>query len=136
MRWKIETFHKILKSGCKAEESKLRTSERLTNLVAVLYLVGWRVFWLTMSNRAAPMDPATQVLTPLECDILDQLVHHDQNSSPPPTISFYLTKLARLGGYLARASDPPPGNMVIWRGMSRLTEIHLGVLMSSKLMGN
>jgi len=23
-RWKIETFHKILKSGCKAEESKLR----------------------------------------------------------------------------------------------------------------
>src|SRR3954464_60952 len=25
LRWKIETFHKILKSGCKAEESKLRT---------------------------------------------------------------------------------------------------------------
>jgi hypothetical protein len=25
LRWKIEVFHKILKSGCKAEESKLRT---------------------------------------------------------------------------------------------------------------
>ena len=25
-RWKIETFHKILKSGCKAEEAKLRTA--------------------------------------------------------------------------------------------------------------
>ena len=24
LRWKIETFHKILKSGCKAEESKLQ----------------------------------------------------------------------------------------------------------------
>jgi hypothetical protein len=24
LRWKIEVFHKILKSGCKAEESKLR----------------------------------------------------------------------------------------------------------------
>jgi len=36
MRWKIETFHKILKSGCKAEESKLRTAERLINLIAVL----------------------------------------------------------------------------------------------------
>ncbi|XAV88461.1 MAG: transposase [Candidatus Symbiodolus clandestinus] len=35
MRWKIETFHKILKSGCKAESSKLRTAERLTNLIAV-----------------------------------------------------------------------------------------------------
>ena len=34
MRWKIEVFHKILKSGCKAEESKLRTAERLANLMA------------------------------------------------------------------------------------------------------
>ena len=31
MRWKIETFHKILKSGCKAEESRLRTAARLAN---------------------------------------------------------------------------------------------------------
>ena len=36
MRWKIETFHKILKSGCKAEESRLRTAARLANLIAVL----------------------------------------------------------------------------------------------------
>jgi hypothetical protein len=35
MHWKIETFHKILKSGCKAEESRLRTADRLTNLIAV-----------------------------------------------------------------------------------------------------
>nr|WP_316188191.1 transposase [Bradyrhizobium sp. SZCCHNS1050] len=37
LRWKIEVFHKILKSSCKAEESKLRTAQRLTNLIAVLY---------------------------------------------------------------------------------------------------
>ena len=30
MRWKIETFHKILKSGCRAEDSRLRTAERLS----------------------------------------------------------------------------------------------------------
>jgi hypothetical protein len=35
MRWKIETFHKILKSGCHAEESRLRTAERLANLISV-----------------------------------------------------------------------------------------------------
>lgn len=34
LRWKIEVFHKILKSGCKAEISKLRTAERLVNLLA------------------------------------------------------------------------------------------------------
>jgi hypothetical protein len=34
-RWKIEVFHKILKSGCRVEESGLRTAERLVRLVAV-----------------------------------------------------------------------------------------------------
>jgi hypothetical protein len=31
LRWKIEVFHKILKSGCKVEDSGLRTAERLIN---------------------------------------------------------------------------------------------------------
>jgi hypothetical protein len=46
MRWKIETFHKILKSGCRAEESKLRTAERLVNLISVFCILSWRVFWV------------------------------------------------------------------------------------------
>jgi hypothetical protein len=33
------------------------------------------------------------------------------------TLSRYLTKIARLGGYLARTKDPPPGNTVMWRGL-------------------
>ncbi len=41
-----------------------------------------------------------------------------------------------LGGYLARATDPPPGNMVIWRGLSRLNDIQLGFALAAKLMGN
>ena len=51
MRWKIEVFHKILKSGCKAEESKLRSSERLVNLISIFCIIGWRIFWLTMLHR-------------------------------------------------------------------------------------
>jgi hypothetical protein len=41
-----------------------------------------------------------------------------------------LIKIARLGGYLARASDPPPGNIVIWRGLTRLADIKLGATLS------
>jgi hypothetical protein len=41
-------------------------------------------------------------------------------------LSHYLTKIARLGGYLARATDPPPGNTAIWRGLSRLRDIEMG----------
>src|SRR4051795_11114519 len=42
------------------------------------------------------------------------------------TLSHYLTKIARLGGYLARAADPPPGNAAMWRGLARLRDIEPG----------
>jgi hypothetical protein len=31
--------------------------------------------------------------------------------------------IAKLGGYLARVKDPPLRNMVIWRELTRLTDI-------------
>ncbi len=74
MRWKIEVFHKILKSGCKAEESKLRSSERLANLISIFCIIGWRVFWLTMLHRAEPNLPPTVALDPTEIFLLDELV--------------------------------------------------------------
>jgi hypothetical protein len=49
-----------------------------------------------------------------------------ENGSDQPTVGDFLTRLARLGGYLNRKHDAPPGNMVLWRGMGRLTDIHLG----------
>lgn len=127
MRWKIEVFHKVLKSGCRAEDAKLRTAERLANLVAMFCIVGWRVLWLTMIARTAPQAHPTLALTTSEITILDQLVSNSGNrGTPPRSLSFYLTKLARLGGYLARTNDPPPGNTVIWRGLRRLNDILLG----------
>jgi hypothetical protein len=42
-----------------------------------------------------------------------------------------MTQLARLGGYLARVGDPPPGNTVIWRGFSRLRDIEIGARIMS-----
>lgn len=56
-RWKIELFHKVLKSGCRAEAARLRTAERLTKLIAVFSVIAWRCFWTTMIARAAPQGP-------------------------------------------------------------------------------
>ena len=130
-RWKIEVFHKILKSGCRAEEARLRTAERLVRLIAVFCILGWRIFWMTMMRRAAPDAAATIVLTKVEIALLDRLVP-DKNQAPPSagTLSSYLTKVAHLGGYLARTKDPPPGNTVMWRGLSRLTDINLGFMLA------
>jgi hypothetical protein len=138
MRWKIEVFHKILKSGCKAEDAKLRTAERLANLLAVFCILSWRVLWLTTLNRTAPDASPKMASTDIEIGLLDQLVNDAGNRRcRPGTLAFYLTKLARLGGYLARASDPPPGIIVIWRGLSRLTDIEMGAeIGASCFVGN
>ena len=137
MRWKIEVFHKILKTGCKAEESKLRTAERLANLISVFCILSWRVFWMTMMNRSAPQAPAKLALTKTEIRLLDHPIEDaGKGRSQAKTLCHYLTKIARLGGYLARASDPPPGNMVMWRGLSRLTDIELGATIGAKFVGN
>ena len=135
LRWKIEVFHKVLKSGCKAEESRLRTAQRLTNLIALFCIIAWRVFWMTMLNRSNPNGPPSLMLTKIELALLDQAV---PDNAPPlhKTLTYYLNKIARLGGYLARASDPPPGNMVMWRGMTRLTDIRFGAMIGAGLVGN
>ena len=137
LRWKIETFHKILKSGLKAEEVRLRAAERIVNLIAILCLLSWRIFWMTMINRTMPEATPELALTPTEIYLLDHLVNDKPGPAPSGnTLSLYLTKLARLGGFLARAKDPPPGNTVMWRGLTRLTDIQLGFILGAQLVGN
>jgi hypothetical protein len=79
LRWNIETFHKNLKSGCKAEESKLGTAERLVNLVSIFCILAWRNYWMTMINRSTSKAPPKLVLTDNEIEILDRVVK-DKNS--------------------------------------------------------
>jgi hypothetical protein len=49
-------------------------------------------------------------------------------------LSHYLIKLAQLGGYLARSSDPPPGNETIRKALTRLVDIQLGVIMGAEIV--
>ncbi len=81
-----------------------------------------------MMNRVAPATSPLVALTDVETQLLDTLLP-ERPKRHKATLSTYLIKIARLGGYLARANDSPPGNMVMWRGLSRLTDIELGFLM-------
>jgi hypothetical protein len=115
-----------LKSGCKAEESKLRTAERLVNLIALFCILAWRIFWMTMLNRSTIALPIDTVFSETEQQLLDNLVPDRRADQLTRSLSTYIIKVARLGGYLARKNDAPPGNTVMWRGLSRLTDIVLG----------
>lgn len=122
LRWKVEVFHKVMKSGCRAEAARLQTAERLVKFLALVSVISWRIFFLNMSARAKPDASPDSVLTVIEINALDQI----DAARPRPRIqrrslAEYLLQVAMLGGYLARAHDPPPGNTLVWRGLTRLS---------------
>lgn len=123
-RWKIEIYHKILKSGCQVERSQLAKVERLLPLLALYSIIAWRLMWMTYIARHNPEAPCTTILAPPEWQALYAYTH--KTTLPPaqvPTVADAILWIARLGGYLARRRDGPPGVTVIWRGWQRLSDI-------------
>jgi len=124
IRWEIEVYHKILKSGCHVEKSQLAKADRIRPLIALYCIIAWRLFWLTHMTRHEPDAPCTVVLTDHEWRSL-YAYHHKSNRTPDalPTVAQVTLWIAQLGGFLARKSDGHPGVTVIWRGWTRLQDI-------------
>jgi len=128
---RVELYLKVRR----AEDAKLRTAERLVNLLAIYCVLSWRMFWMTMINRTAPTASPDIALTKNEIDLIDRIVIQRTGQPPPRELSSYLTQIARLGGYLARERDPPQGNTVIWRGWSRLMDMKQGIDLAGRTCG-
>jgi hypothetical protein len=122
LRWKIETFFQTLKTGCRIEELRLATADRLANCIALCCVVAWRVSWLAMLSREVPKTPPNAAFTEAERCMLERSTPANKLKGPHD-MDFYVRAVARLGGYLDRASDAPPGTTVIWRGLSRLADL-------------
>jgi hypothetical protein len=85
-----------------------------------------------MLNRTKSKAKSSLVFTEDEMKILDRCSKYKFNCK---SLSDCILQLAKLGGYLARKSDPPPGNMVLWRGLTRLIDIQLGYTMAIENCG-
>jgi len=118
LRWLIEDFHLTLKSGCKVEETQLKTAERIEELAAVLSAVAVRILQLRQRARTQPDSPCTDILSEDEWRVLWMYVHDRAVPSglPPPTIREAARMIGRLGGHLGRKSDGMPGVRVLWKG--------------------
>jgi hypothetical protein len=97
----------------------------LANCIALACITTWRIFWMTMLRRAEPNCAPAAIFADTE------LVVHERTTpalkqGQTRDLDFYLTAVARLGGYLARRHDPPPGTIVLWRGFSRLADLVIG----------
>jgi hypothetical protein len=128
-RWRIEEWHRILKSGCRVEEHQHQTGERLQRAIALDVVLAWRIQLLVLLGRAVPELPCDIFFDTWEVKVLEALrqpkshnkVDQAGKGKQPLGLGEAVTLVAQLGGYLARGSDPPPGAECLWKGMSRLS---------------
>jgi hypothetical protein len=127
LRWRIEIFHKILKSGLKVEACRLGTGDRLMRFLTVMSVIAWRIFYITLMSREDPQLPCVCVLADEEWKVLYSKIHRTKDyPSTPPTIREAVRWIAQLGGFLGRKSDGEPGPMTLWRGWKRLVDLTEG----------
>jgi len=115
-RWTIEDWHKVLKTGCRIEERRLETWERMEVLLSVYSVIAWKVLELRELARGESHHSPDVLLTETERSILEtkfpELTANGAKS--------YAIAVAKIGGYLDRSSDPPPGWETMWKGLKTL----------------
>jgi len=122
-RWGIETWHKVLKSGCKVEDCLLEEAERLKRYLTLFSIIGVRLMHVAFLARARPDLPAIEVFSAVEIQVLHLRVTKAlPPAAQPPTLREVVRMLGKLGGHLGRKGDGEPGVLVLWRGWMRLYE--------------
>ena len=121
LRWSIECYHRVLKSGCKVEDCRLENYDRLQKYLTLKSIIAYRLYMMTLINRTDPNSSCELILSTHEWRALVCLSSKKPPSSTPPTINEAVKMIAKLGGFLGRKSDGDPGPMSIWRGWEKLT---------------
>jgi len=119
LRWRIEDWHRVIKSGCKIEELANKSAERLKRAIAINLVVAWRIMLMTLLGRELSDLPCEILFTDLEIEVLKAYAEK-KNLKTPQTLNDMVNLVAKLGGYLSRANDSPPGHQLMWKGYKKL----------------
>ena len=126
LRWRIEDFYRVLKSGCQIEELSHDTAERLKRAIAINAVIAWRVMLMTLLGRATPDLPADLLFSDIELQVLQAFAKTRRDLKPPTRLHAAVHVVAKLGGYLGRKNDPPPGHQLMWEGYTVLRHMCSG----------
>ena len=124
VRWGIEVWHYVLKSGCRIEARQLADADHLRRCLALYSVLAWRLLYSTLLARTVPDAPCTVLLAASEWQALYCAIHETTMlPAQPPTLAHAVTWIARLGGFHGRAHDAVPGVTVLWRGFQHLADL-------------
>lgn len=117
LRWRIEDFHRVWKSGlCRVEDTQLRSRAAIEKWATILASVATRAMRLAQQSRLTPDAPATSEFTPTELEALIALRDSRKPVEEMPTLALAVRWVAELGGY-AGPWNGPPGKTTIGRGL-------------------
>jgi hypothetical protein len=66
LRWRIEDWHRVLKSGCKIDDLAHETAERLRRAIGINLVIAWRIMLMTLLGRETPELPAEILFSDIE----------------------------------------------------------------------
>ncbi len=119
LRWRIQDWHRVLKSGCKVEYLGHRTGERIERAVTINAVIAWRLTAMTLLGRDTPELPADILFSDIEIIALENFAK-DRKLLPTDNLGSAVLTMAMLGGYLNRKRDSSPGHAKLWEGYTRL----------------
>lgn len=124
VRWGIEVWHKVLKSGCQLEQRQLATAARLQRSLSLFSVIAWRILYAVWLSRTLPKAACSVLLEPDEWQALYCVIHKVAVApTKPPSLYQAVHWIAQLGGFLGRKHDGPPGATVLWKGFQRLADM-------------
>lgn len=129
-RWLVEDYHQGLKTGCRIQERQLQTSEGLRLLLGFLAPLAVRLLQLRAASRRDPQQPAVAVLP---AEVVAVVAAKMGLPLVGLTAQQCWYAIARLGGYLARRGDGPPGWKTLWRGWLQVQTLLEGVQLAARL---
>ncbi len=81
LRWRIEDFHRVLKSGCGVEQIAHETAERIRRAIAINLVIAWRIMLMTLLGRETPELPPEVMFSNIELQVLR--AYAKKNASRP-----------------------------------------------------
>jgi hypothetical protein len=82
LRWRIEDWHRVLKSGCRIESLQHKSAARLKRAIAINLVIAWRIMVLTLLARQCPDLPAAVLSSDPEIEVLQAYAKKTAPASP------------------------------------------------------
>ncbi len=81
LRWRIEDWHRVLKSGCGIDDLAHKTANRLRRAIAINLVIAWRIMLMTLLGREAPDLPAELLFSDIELRTLTAFAKKKRNKT-------------------------------------------------------